>query len=48
MASMIFSPFVGYGFLRCSDSQAFSMDVVSRVAFFRRAPFRSMPYLMIA
>ncbi len=34
MASMIFSPLVGYGFLRCSLSQAFSVAVASRVAFF--------------
>lgn len=33
---MIFSPFVGYGFFRCSYSQAFSVAVVSRVAFLRR------------
>lgn len=34
MASMIFSPLVGYGFFRCSLSQAFSVAVASRVAFF--------------
>lgn len=45
MANMIFSPLVGYGFFLCSLSQAFSVLVVSRVAFFRLAPFRSMPYL---
>lgn len=43
IASMIFSPFVGYGFFLCSFSHAFSVLVVSRVAFFRLAPFRSMP-----
>ncbi|KAJ8897852.1 hypothetical protein PR048_003205 [Dryococelus australis] len=45
MASMIFSPLVGYGFFLCSLSHALSVLVVSLVAFFRRAPFRSMPYL---
>ena len=38
IASIIFSPFVGYGFFLCSYSQAFSVLVVSRVAFFLRAP----------
>jgi hypothetical protein len=37
MANMIFSPLVGYGFFLCSDSQALSVAVDSRVAFFRRA-----------
>jgi len=37
MASMIFSPLVGYGFLRCSLSQALSVAVASRVAFLRYA-----------
>ncbi|TRY85933.1 hypothetical protein DNTS_011944, partial [Danionella cerebrum] len=37
MASMIFSPLVGYGFFRCSLSQAFRVAVASRVAFFRYA-----------
>lgn len=37
IASIIFSPFVGYGFFLCSLSQAFSVAVDSRVAFFRRA-----------
>ena len=47
IASMIFSPLVGYGFLRCSFSHAFRVEVVSRVAFLRRAPFKSMPYLFL-
>lgn len=34
IASMIFSPLVGYGFFLCSFSQAFSVFVDSRVAFF--------------
>ena len=45
IASMIFSPLVGYGFFLCSFSHAFSVLVVSLVAFFLLAPFRSMPYL---
>lgn len=46
MASIIFSPFVGYGFFRCSYSQAFSVLVVSLVAFFLLAPLTSKaPYL---
>lgn len=42
-AYMIFSPFVGYGFLMCSWSQALSVDVVSFVAFLRRVAARSRP-----
>ena len=34
MASMIFSPLVGYGFFLCSLSQAFKVAVDSLVAFF--------------
>uniref|UniRef100_A0A0E9RKM5 Uncharacterized protein n=1 Tax=Anguilla anguilla TaxID=7936 RepID=A0A0E9RKM5_ANGAN len=34
MASMIFSPFVGYGFFLCSLSQALRVAVASLVAFF--------------
>ena len=34
MASMIFSPFVGYGFFLCSLSQALRVAVDSLVAFF--------------
>ncbi|KFM68187.1 hypothetical protein X975_23550, partial [Stegodyphus mimosarum] len=45
IASMIFSPFVGYGFLRCSYSQAFKVLVVSLVAFFRRATLSIELYL---
>lgn len=37
MASIIFSPLVGYGFFLCSLSHAFSVAVDSRVAFFLRA-----------
>ena len=37
IASMIFSPLVGYGFFLCSLSHAFSVAVDSRVAFLRRA-----------
>lgn len=36
IASMIFSPLVGYGFFMCSYSQAFRVLVDSRVAFLRR------------
>uniref|UniRef100_A0A182JKH9 Uncharacterized protein n=1 Tax=Anopheles atroparvus TaxID=41427 RepID=A0A182JKH9_ANOAO len=48
IASMIFSPLVGYGFFLCSFSHAFSVAVDSRVAFFRRAA-RSYPapYLQV-
>lgn len=42
IASMIFSPFVGYGFFLCSLSHALSVAVDSRVAFLRRAA-RSYP-----
>lgn len=45
MASMIFSPLVGYGFFLCSCSQAFSVLVVSRVAFFLLVPPSIEPYL---
>lgn len=47
MANIIFSPLVGYGFLRCSYSHVFRVLVVSRVAFFLRAvPLKStVPYL---
>ena len=34
IASIIFSPLVGYGFFLCSFSQAFSVAVDSLVAFF--------------
>ena len=34
IASMIFSPFVGYGFFLCSLSQALRVAVDSLVAFF--------------
>ena len=37
MASIIFSPLVGYGFFLCSFSHAFRVAVDSRVAFLRRA-----------
>ena len=37
MASMIFSPLVGYGFFLCSFSHAFRVLVASRVAFLRCA-----------
>lgn len=37
IASIIFSPFVGYGFFLCSLSHAFNVAVDSRVAFLRRA-----------
>lgn len=48
IANMIFSPLVGYGFLRCSYSHVFRVLVVSRVAFFLRAvPLKStVPYLL--
>ena len=36
MASMTFSPLVGYGFLMCWNSHALSVLVDSRVAFLRR------------
>ena len=42
MASMIFSPLVGYGFFLCSFSHAFRVAVDSLVAFFLRAA-RSYP-----
>lgn len=45
MASIIFSPFVGYGFFWCSCSQAFRVLVVSRVAFLRREAPSVQEYL---
>ncbi|TNN79771.1 hypothetical protein EYF80_010005 [Liparis tanakae] len=46
MASMIFSPLVGYGFFLCSLSQAFKVLVLSRVAFLGLAgsPYWNCPY----
>ncbi|KAF0044943.1 hypothetical protein F2P81_001472 [Scophthalmus maximus] len=46
MASMIFSPLVGYGFFWCSCSQAFSVLVVSRVAVLALdgSPYGYWPY----
>ena len=47
IASITFSPFVGYGFLRWELSQAFKGPVVSRVAFFRLATFKSNPWWLL-
>lgn len=43
MANIIFSALVGYGFFLCSFNQALSVEVVSRVAFLRRDPLKSIP-----
>lgn len=45
IASMIFSPLVGYGFFLCSWSQAFRVLVVSLVAFFLLVLTSTDPYL---
>ena len=46
IASIIFSPLVGYGFFLCSLNQAFKVAVDSRVAFFRlEAKSYPPPYL---